>query len=293
MAGHAGGDFDRQAELEERLRQAPGPAARSEAMPGAEGPTPSRWTLDTIRATFDWLTRYSLSGIWRVLRRWGIQWRSGRTQPFSPDPDYAAKQAYLLDCLRQAARHPERMVLLFMDEMGFFRWPDPGPDWMPIAPQPPLQAPCADNNRQWRVIGVLNALTGQVNYLDNYIVGRRIVGEMYNHIDRLYPAAEHIFVVQDNWSIHSHADVLAVLADCPRIEPVWLPTYAHWLNPIEKLWRWLRQAVLRMHRWAVDWVELLGRVHAFFDQFAYGSQDLLRYVGLLGQGQLAQAIRLT
>ena len=36
---------------------------------------------------------------------------------------------------------------------------------------------------------------------------------------------------------------MEALFQWPRIEPVWLPTYAPWLNPIEKLWRWLRQEV--------------------------------------------------
>jgi hypothetical protein len=76
----------------------------------------------------------------------------------------------------------------------------------------------------------------------------------------------------------------------PRIEPVWLPTYAPWLNPIEKLWRWLRQDVLKMHRLAAHWSELRKRVNTFLDQFAEGSADLLRYVGLSGDGKLASAI---
>lgn len=98
-------------------------------------------------------------------------------------------------------------------------------------------------------------------------------------------------MVQDNWSIHTHPDVSAALAQFPRIQPVWLPTYAHWLNPIEKLWRWLRQAVLRLHRLADDWPTLLGRVRAFLNQFAAGSWLLLRYVGLLGNRLLARATR--
>ena len=114
---------------------------------------------------------------------------------------------------------------------------------------------------------------------------------MYQVIDQFYPTARHIYVVQDNWSIHSHADVLAVVDALPRIEPVWLPTYSPWLNPIEKLWRWLRQAVLKLHRLADDWPELQRRVNAFLDQFATGSHDLLRYVGLLGDGRFAQALR--
>jgi transposase len=204
---------------------------------------------------------------------------------------YADKQAHLLDCLQVAARHPDTVVLVFIDEMGFFRWPQGGLTWMPSAPVPNTVLPCAGNNRQWRLIGALNALTGQVTYLDNYIVGRRQVGELYERLDQAYPLAQPIFVVQDNWSIHTHPDVLNVLAALPRLETVSLPTYAHWLNPIEKLWRWLRQDVLRLHQRADDWPMLLSQVHAFLDQFAQGSRDLLRYVGLLGDGKLATALR--
>ena len=99
-------------------------------------------------------------------------------------------------------------------------------------------------------------------------------------------------MIQDNWSVHQHPEVLQALAGYPRLQPVWLPTYAAWLNPIEKLWRWVRQDVLKLHRLADDWVELRQRVRVFLEQFARGSCDLLRYVGLLGDGLLAKTIRL-
>jgi hypothetical protein len=73
------------------------------------------------------------------------------------------------------------------------------------------------------------------------------------------------------------------LADWPRSEPVWLPTYAPWLSPIEKLWRWLCQAVLKMHRLTGDWPELHQRVNTFLDQFATGSTAysvMLAYWGM-------------
>ena len=71
---------------------------------------------------------------------------------------------------------------------------------------------------------------------------------------------------------------------------MWLPTYAPWLNPIEKVWRWLRQDVLKLHRQADNWEALQTRVHGFLDQFATGSKRLLEYVGLCGQGSLARMI---
>jgi hypothetical protein len=258
-----------------------------------EGPPPSRWTLRTVRAALPELAQRSLSGIWRLLQRSGWRWRRGRPQQFSPDPAYATKVASLLACLREAAQKPGRVEVLFLDEMGFTRWPEPGRDWGPVAPAP---APVADrqgaSNRLWRIVGALNAQTGQVTTLDGYIVGRRQLGQFARQLDATYPEAERIVLVEDNWSIHHHDDVLSVVAELPRLEIVWLPTYAPWLNPIEKLWRKLRQEVLRQHRLAGDWDGLLARVRAFFGQFAQGSAELLAYVGLRGDGLLAQAMRL-
>jgi transposase len=256
-------------------------------------PPLSRWTLRTIRATFDIFTEMTLSGIWRCLeRRFDLGLRSAGVQHYSPDPEYIPKFDNLCKCLNEAATMPDRVTLVFLDEMGYTRWPEPGPDW---TGQAPMAAPVTDRgdspNRLWRIIGALNAVTGRVDFLDAYIVGRAKVIKFYEQLNDAYPDAERLLVVQDNGSIHTHDDVLGALTRWPRIEPVWLPTYSPWLNPIEKLWRWLRQDVLKLHRLAGDWSSLRGRVNQFLGQFATGPQDLLRYVGLLGQGKLAQALQ--
>lgn len=254
---------------------------------------PSCWRLKSIRTAVSWLNDYTLSGVWRVLQRYKLKLRTAKVQQYSPDPDYEQKEAYLLECLRKTAQNPENWLFLFLDEMGYYCWPEATKVWAQATPSaPPLADRQQAKQQQWRLIGVLNALTGQVDYLDNYIVGRAKVIEMYHLIAQRYAGFDHIFVAQDNWSIHKHPDVCQALQSLPQIEPVWLPTYAPWLNPIEKLWRWLRQDVLNMHRLAARWSVLRQKVNAFFDQFSAGSQDLLRYVGLAGDGKLAQAIHL-
>lgn len=266
---------------------------RQESAPTPAGPSPSRWTLRTVRATFQELREYTLSGVWRWLRgRVGVKFRAAEVQQYSPDPDYGKKFRKLKKCLKEAARRPGRVVAVFLDEMGYSIWPDPARDWIA---GPPAAPPLADRqqspNGLWRIIGALNAVTGQVSYLDGYIVGRAKVIQLYRRLAEVYPKAETIYVIQDNWSIHTHEDVLEALAAFPQIKPVWLPTYAPWLNPIEKLWRWLREDVLKLHRLASDWPALRKRVNAFLDQFATGGSRLLHYVGLLGKGKLAQAVR--
>lgn len=289
-----GGGFDGCELIVARLRQGPSNQAQEPAEPAAQAlpvRVQSRWQLHTIREAIPALQSYSLSGVWRLLRRYGLKLRSSRVQQYSPDPAYAEKVEHVLACLRQTAQTPQQCVCLFLDEMGYTRWPDPGDQWCEAAP---AAAPQTDRQQtkqaQWRLLGVLNALTGQVNYLDGYIVGRAKVINLYEQVAVTYAWAERIFVVQDNWSIHKHPDVLTALTAWPTLEPIWLPTYAPWLNPIEKLWRWLRHDVLKLHRMAKDWPLLRKRVNGFLDQFAHGSQALLRYVGLLGQGKLAQAI---
>jgi len=237
----------------------------------------------------DWLNDYTLSGVWYVLARCGLKLRSAEVQHHSPDPEYRKKVFRLKKRLREAARNPRTVAALFLDEFGYTRWPDPARDW---ALTPPYAARNNENNQQWRTIGALNALNGKVSYLDAYVVGRAKVIKFYAQLNVEYRRFETVYVIQDNWSIHQHPDVLQALANYPRLQPVWLPTYAPWLNPIEKLWRWVRQDILKLHRLVDDWEELRHRVRVFLDQFARGSCTLLRYVGLLGDGLLAKTIRL-
>lgn len=131
------------------------------------------------------------------------------------------------------------------------------------------------------------------------------MSHFYALLAQTYPEAETIYVAVDNWPVHFHVDVLARLQpqtfaqsfkvpdnwptqptaraiydDLP-IQLVPLPTYAPWLNPIEKLWLWLSQDILALHQLADAWIVLKEQVLSFLQQFQDGSNELLRYVGLL------------
>ena len=172
-----------------------------------------------IRARLRGLPDYTLSGVWRLLLRCGIRLRSAPVRLFSPDPEYADKEAYLLRCLHAVAQAPSTQVLVFLDEMGYSRWPEPAATWAVSAP---AGAPCtepAGTNQQWRIIGALNALTGRVDYLDGYMVGRAKVIAFYQPLVQAYPDATRSSVVQDTWSIHRRNGVLAVVQQFHHLTP--------------------------------------------------------------------------
>ena len=75
----------------ERLHQPPGAEARQELGAAPASPSPSRWSVRTIRASVAALADYSLSGVWRLLQRLHLRLhlrrRPLRDQLYSPDPD--------------------------------------------------------------------------------------------------------------------------------------------------------------------------------------------------------------
>jgi hypothetical protein len=119
-----------------------------------------------------WLSHYTLSGVWRQVQRWDRRLRSARVQQFRPDPQYAAKVLDLEMAWWEARRYPDTVVAVFLDQMGFARWPDPASDW---AATPPVADGPGSKQRLWRTRGAVNARTGQVTYGDGDIVGREKV----------------------------------------------------------------------------------------------------------------------
>jgi hypothetical protein len=203
------------------------------------------------------------------------------------------------------------LVLVYLDEVSYYRQPSLANAWEEFGQQPLAQL-SYQSNTATRVVATLDLVTGQVVHRQRcQIAIFDLVGFYRDDLRPTYAQAERIYAVQDNWPVHYHPNVLVALEEqeqLPRwpkhLPPSWseepsneakrkwgnlklpiqlirLPTYASWLNPIEKLWRKLKQELLHLHRLADNLTELRDQVKRFLGQFAFGSLDLLRYVGLL------------
>lgn len=238
----------------------------------------SRWRLVDLQQQLGWLQHYSLPGVWQVLRRLGIRLHRGRLRLHSPDPAYAAK-VFQLDLLRQLAQHhPERVTLVYADEVYLQRQPTLADRWAPVGEEPTAPLACRSNDVA-RYVGALDAVTGRLTWQHAEHWTVEALGAFLHQLRQAYPD-QLLALAWDNWGNHTHRTVQATAAEL-HIRLVWLPTYAPWTNPIEQLWRWLRQTVVHHHQLAEQWEALQQATTTFFDQFATGSSALLRYVGLL------------
>jgi hypothetical protein len=273
--------------------------------PTLYGHESSRWTLERLRASCAWLKGSAETTLSRLLNRLGIRYKRGRIHLHSPDLTYQAKVAQLAQYQARQTADPDRYPLLYLDEVTFYRQPTLARAYAACGEAQSAAPLSHRSNTKARIVGALDGATGQVHYCQRSKIGTRILRDFWYQLRAAYPHAEEIAVVLDNWPVHFHPEVLAVLQpqglpftvlrppnwpteaspkvarDALPIQLLQLPTYAPWLNPIEKLWRYLYQEVLHLHRDADDWLQLKQRVCSFLDRFALPSPQLLSYVGLL------------
>ena len=268
----------------------------------------SRWRLRDLREQCPWLHLHTDSGLSQLLGRLDIHHKRARDYVHSPDPFYEAKLAEIRTLQARLAEAGSLERLLYLDELTYYRHPSLGYAYEEAGSARPLARRSLASNTATRVVATLDALSGRVLFHCGAKVGIAQLVQFYQQVRQAYPTVQRLWIVQDNWPIHFHPDVLLALEPqrtpfaFPRpaswsdqasaaarrrwgdlhlpIQLVLLPTYASWCNPIEKLWRKLKQEVLHLHRLADDLTALRRLVTDFLQQFAAGSVDLLRYVGL-------------
>jgi DDE superfamily endonuclease len=246
--------------------------------PDCFGLSRTRWRLCDLRAVLPWLAEYSDAGVSLALKRQKIRLKRGRLRLHSPDPAYTTKLAWIARAVDRAQQEPQRSVLIWGDEVSIYRQPTLADQYFPLGEAPVITLSHKANTR-FRLSGGLDHVTGTTTYRTGSKLTIPKLRQFLAALRERYPDKE-LILVWDNWPVHQHPEVLAQ-ASTLGIEILWLPTYAPWTNPIEKLWRWMRQEAVHCHRHADEWEELKGAVTGFLDQFADGSTALLRYVGLL------------
>jgi transposase len=131
---------------------------------------------------------------------------------------------------------------LFEDEFSLSNTATLSATWSPIGKQPEI--PCKQRERE-RVtgFGTINPVTGQltVNFADkgNYRSFKRHLKKLlYTYRDK-----SKIIVYMDNVRFH-HAKLLKLfLQNHPQLEVRYLPPYSPDLNPVERVWWYMRKSI--------------------------------------------------
>jgi hypothetical protein len=165
----------------------------------------------------------------------------------------------------------------FEDEASFYRSATVARSWGRSGVRQPRARSHAGTNACWRMAAGLDPVRGRLGYRRYARIDAHLIGQFYAQLADASPEAKRIYLVMDNWPVHHHPNATGAVVQDSRVTILWLPTYSPWLNPTEKVWKWVRQHFSHMHDDAED-MDRFGKHLA--DALAQAGQDpqaLLRY----------------
>jgi transposase len=215
--------------------------------PSAFGWCRTRWSCATL--ALDLRARRGVSPSPDTIRRWlhelGYVWKRARHVAKDDDPERVTKLARIRSIVEGLL---PTEALFFADELDIHLLPKLGYEWMLRGTQTEVMTP--GTNQKNYLAGALNYLTGQMMYVVGERKNRFLFIALLKAIDQKYRAAKftRVYVVADNYRIHTAKAVVEWVASDPRFELVLLPAYCPRANPIERATGFVHDKCTRNHK---------------------------------------------
>lgn len=204
------------------------------------------WTQELLCQAMEGVTgvRVSQTTMSRCMR--SIDARRGRPRPVLRCPWPKSRRQRRLRHIRHVINSlPSNEVAVYADEVDIHLNPKIGYDWMLVGQQKQVVTP--GQNQKRYVAGALDVQTGHVQWVSATHKRSGLFIDLLRHLRRVYPKAEMIHVIVDNYSIHDSRQTQLALATMPNVRLHFLPPYSPSFNRIERLWLDLHAEVTRNH----------------------------------------------
>jgi transposase len=207
----------------------------------------TRWSCQTL--ALELAARRGVEVSTETMRRWLSQmdyvWKRAKLIAKDADPDRVEKLArvrHLVETL------PARAALVFADELDIHLLAKVGSLWIRKGEQELIPTPGKNEKRY--LAGALDLLTGEVTHRIWFKKVNGLFIDLLNALDGKYPVAQYdrVYVIADNYGIHKAKAVQKWLAEHPRFELIFIPTYCPAANPIERVFGDVHDKCTRCHK---------------------------------------------
>lgn len=202
------------------------------------------WTLRIIRA---WILRefgenYTLKGISKMLNRLGFSYtKATYTLARANKEEQKQFREVTLPELKEQLNQGEIDHLLFEDESMIRAYLALQYNWFPKGQQRKIQT--HGEHKGAKLFAAIDYETGHVTHREEEKFDTAAFQRFLVDILETYSKGKLVMVL-DNAHTH-HADAIQpFLRENPRLQLVFLPKYSPELNPVEGLWKWLKQDVV-------------------------------------------------
>jgi transposase len=215
---------------------------------------------------------YSVKYIAQLLKNLGFSFQKARFESDHLDQDKRKEwlEKKFPEILAEAKR--ENAYLLFGDEASFPQWGTLGYTWARKGKQPTVKT--GGKRKGYKVFGLVDYFTGEFLYKCQE---ERLNSETYAAFleEVLSQSGRKIIVIQDGARYHTSAAMAEFFArhtDCLKVYQ--LPSYSPDYNPIEKLWKKVKEKGTHLHYFPT-FESLKAKVHQSLMQFKNAPEEVL------------------
>jgi transposase len=109
--------------------------------------------------------------------------------------------------------------------------------------------------------GALDLISSKLHVQEDVTLNATSTIAFLKKIERAYPTKDKIYVICDNARYYRNKDVTAYLEDS-KVELHFLPPYSPNLNPIERVWKWMKERVM-YNTYYADFMDFRNAVLGF------------------------------
>jgi len=184
-----------------------------------------------------WEVTYDVSGMHKLLKRLGFSYKKNRLVPSKADPELQRRFVHWVAGLRRRMGPDD--LLMYSDAVHFKHNAEAGYAWSLVGS--PHQIPSNTGRQRYNVLGAYDPQCHEYCFLlteDNINQDKLI--EFLILLRAKFSAKKTIYVIMDNAS-YNHAHRVKAEAKKQNIILDYLPPYSPNLNPIERLWKFVRK----------------------------------------------------
>jgi len=220
---------------------------------------------------------YNVYYISQLLRNLGFSYQKARF--VSDHLDELKRKEWVEKSWPQILRlaKEKNAYILFGDEASFPQWGTLSYTWARKGRQPAVKT--SGRRKSIKVFGLIEYFTGKFFYKS---MEGRLASQSYQEFlkEVITKAGKHIIVIQDGAKYHTSKAMREFFSQHQEEMTVYeLPTYSPDYNPIEKLWKKIKEGYTHLHYFE-SFEGLVEKVEEGLKEYANRSKEVLRLFGM-------------
>lgn len=186
-----------------------------------------------------WKVSYTVPGMQSWLKRHGFSYKKPALIPGKANEEQQRQWLQEYEKLKQDLGEDE--TICFMDGVHPTHNVQPAYGWIKKGVR--KEIPCNTGRSRINLSGTVDVISHKIVVAEDKTLNAESTINFLKKVEEAYPDKRKIHIFCDNARYYKNKHVSKYL-DTSRVKLHFLPPYSPNLNPIERLWRWMKEAVV-------------------------------------------------